>query len=266
MVMDGLRGFRERLHDCFVRRFRRLGPVRLRGGHLALAQVRRGDEPPFSRLPLPPLPPLDGPADRGGLGLPARRGALLRARLVGRPRGRPPREARGGRQRGGSRAGTGARRSPAAPETPLFVFDAGYDPVRPQRGLEGRRAQILVRLHSGRTFYAEPEIPPKRPVGRPSRHGRRFSCKDPRTWPAPAAEHEESTGDYGAVRVRAWSGLHPKTRRAAERYGSESAAVVEGTVVLSEDRRTVFLFVSVLQMGLMYRPDTSHPNFCVRSR
>ena len=183
--MDGLRGFRERLHDCFVRRFRRLGPVRLRGGHLALAQVRRGDEPPFSRLPLPPLPPPGGPADRGGLGLPARRGALLRARLVGRPRGRPPREARGGRQRGGSRAGAGARRSPAAPETPLFVFDAGYDPVRPQRGLEGRRAQILVRLHSGRTFYAEPEIPPKRPVGRPSRHGRRFSCKDPRTWPAP---------------------------------------------------------------------------------
>jgi hypothetical protein len=28
--------------------------------------------------------------------------------------------------------------------------------------------------------------------------------------------------------------LHPKTRRAAERYGSESAAVVEGTVVLVE--------------------------------
>ena len=120
------------------------------------------------------------------------------------------------------------------PEAPLFVFDAGYDPVRLQRGLEGCRAQILVRLHSGRTFYAEPEIPPKKPVGRPFRHGRRFACKDPRTWPTPTAEHEEGTGDYGAVRVRAWSGLHPKTRNAAERYGSESAAVVEGTVVLVE--------------------------------
>ncbi len=42
------------------------------------------------------------------------------------------------------------------------------------------------------------------------------------------------TNDYGSVRVRAWSGLHPKTRRAKERYGSESAAVVRGTVVLVE--------------------------------
>jgi hypothetical protein len=96
-----------------------------------------------------------------------------------------------------------AGRLPRRPEAPLFVFEAGYDPVRLQLGLKGNRTQILVRLHSGRTFYAEPEIPPKRPAGRPFRHGRRFACKDPRTWPAPAAEHEESTGDYGAVRVRA---------------------------------------------------------------
>ncbi len=120
---------------------------------------------------------------------------------------------------------------------PLFVFDAGYDPVRLQRSLEGYRAQILVRLHSGRAFYAEPDLPPKRPVGRPYRHGRKFSCKDPGTWPEPTGEYRESTGDYGRVRVRAWSGLHPKTRRAAERYGSESAAVAVGTVVLVEVER-----------------------------
>jgi hypothetical protein len=34
-----------------------------------------------------------------------------------------------------------------------------------------------------------------------------------------------------------WSGLHPKTRRTAERYGSESATVVKGTVVLVEVER-----------------------------
>jgi hypothetical protein len=61
------------------------------------------------------------------------------------------------------------------PEVPLFVFDAGYDPVRLQLRLEGCRAQILVRLHSGRTFYARPEPEPKRPVGRPLRHGAKFS-------------------------------------------------------------------------------------------
>ena len=129
------------------------------------------------------------------------------------------------------------RRLPRNPETPLFVFDAGYDPVRLQLRLEGCRAQILVRLHSGRTFYARPELPPKPPVGRPFRHGAKFSCKDPKTWPRPTAEHHVRSADYGPVRVRAWSGLHPKTRRAAERYGSESAAVVEGTAVLVEVER-----------------------------
>lgn len=33
---------------------------------------------------------------------------------------------------------------------PLFVFDAGYDPVKLQRGLEGCPCQILVRLRAGR--------------------------------------------------------------------------------------------------------------------
>jgi len=32
--------------------------------------------------------------------------------------------------------------------TPLFVFDAGYDPVKPQQGLEGSPCQILVRLRA----------------------------------------------------------------------------------------------------------------------
>jgi hypothetical protein len=35
---------------------------------------------------------------------------------------------------------------------PLFVFDAGYDPVKVQQGLEGCSCQILVRLRSGRRF------------------------------------------------------------------------------------------------------------------
>jgi DDE superfamily endonuclease len=128
-------------------------------------------------------------------------------------------------------------RLPEQSFNPLFVFDAGYDPVRLQLGLENHPAQILVRLHSDRVFYFDPEDPEKRPVGRPFRHGKRFDLKDPETWPQPATEHHSQTGDYGTVRVRAWSGLHPKTRRAAERYGSESAAVVRGTVVLVEVER-----------------------------
>jgi hypothetical protein len=117
---------------------------------------------------------------------------------------------------------------------PLFVFDAGYDPVKLQRGLEGQRAHVLVRLHSNRAFYADPGEVEPRPVGRPRRHGSKFALPDPETWPEPASEHRCLTGDYGEVRVRAWSGLHPKTRRIGKRYGCERAPVVRGTVILVE--------------------------------
>jgi hypothetical protein len=126
------------------------------------------------------------------------------------------------------------RRLPAGAAAPLFVFDGGYDPVRLQKGLEECSAQILVRLHSGRTFYSDPLTPERRPVGRPFVHGEKFDLKDPDTWHEPKTEHISEDIGYGRVRVRAWSGLHPKTRRAHERYGSESAAVVRGTVVLVE--------------------------------
>ena len=129
------------------------------------------------------------------------------------------------------------QRLPRYHAAPLFVFDAGYDPVRLQRNLEGCHAQILVRLNSGRVFYADPPVQERRPVGRPFVHGERFDFKDPKTWPEPSAEHRSDDPGYGSVRVRAWSGLHPKTRRASERYGSDSAAVVKGAVVLVEVER-----------------------------
>lgn len=119
----------------------------------------------------------------------------------------------------------------------LFVFDAGYDPVRLQLEMEGSAAQLLVRLHSDRVFYADPETLEKRPVGCTFRHGKRFDLKDPETWPDEAVEHRSRTEDYGAVRVRAWPELHPKTRRASERYSSESATVVKCTVMLVEVER-----------------------------
>ena len=65
-------------------------------------------------------------------------------------------------------------------------------------------------------------------------HGEKFDLKNPKTWHKPSVEHNSENAGYGKVRVRAWSGLHPKTRRAKERYGCESTAVVRGTVVLVE--------------------------------
>jgi hypothetical protein len=124
--------------------------------------------------------------------------------------------------------------SPHRGAPPVFVFDAGYDPVKLQRGLADQHAQVLVRLHSNRTFYAAPEEAEPRPVGRPCRHGKKFALPDPETWTPPSAEYRCRTEDYGLVRVRAWSGLHPKTRRIGERYGCDKAPVVRGTVVLVE--------------------------------
>jgi hypothetical protein len=54
--------------------------------------------------------------------------------------------------------------------SPLFVFDAGYDPVKLQRELGETPLQLLVRLHSNQVFYADPEQEGRRPVGRPKRY------------------------------------------------------------------------------------------------
>ncbi len=116
---------------------------------------------------------------------------------------------------------------------PLFVFDAGYDPVRLQQGLEGHGAQLLVRLRSGRRFYADPEDPPA-PTGRPRRHGKKFDCKNPKGWPEPTHEHVSDDEHYGTVRVRAWARLHPKVRFHEGRGSRGPLPIVRGTLVLVE--------------------------------
>src|SRR4051812_44886872 len=64
-------------------------------------------------------------------------------------------------------------------DVPLFIFDAGYDPMRLQQSLEGCQAQILVRLRAGRCFYADPL--PAAWTGRKPRHGPKLDTKDPNT-------------------------------------------------------------------------------------
>ena len=127
------------------------------------------------------------------------------------------------------------RRLPASAAAPLFVFDAGYDSAQLTQGLAGAPAAILVRLRSDRCFYADP--PPSEPSpkgGRPRRHGAKFACADPATWPLPAAEHRAEDGQYGAVRVRAWGGLHPKQQEHPDRGTRKARPVLRGTVVLVE--------------------------------
>ena len=121
---------------------------------------------------------------------------------------------------------------------PLFVFDAGYDPVKVQRGLEGWPCQILVRLRAGRRFYADPSLAgPPAHTGRPRRHGPKMKCNDPSTWPEPSAEYACEDAGYGTVRVRAWANLHPKVRAHQGRGSRGLLPIVRGTLVLVEVER-----------------------------
>ena len=121
---------------------------------------------------------------------------------------------------------------------PLFVFDAGYDPVKLQRGLEGSPCQILVRLRAGRRFYGDPNLSdPPAHVGRPRRHGPKMKCADPSTWPEPSAEHACEDAGYGSVRVRAWAKLHPKVHNHEGRGSRGPLPIVVGTLILVEVER-----------------------------
>jgi hypothetical protein len=126
-------------------------------------------------------------------------------------------------------------RLPATDPVPLFVFDAGYDPLQLALELGDTPAALLVRLRRGRCFYADPAL--YTGTGRPRRHGRKFVCDDPRTWPAPSDERSECDEQYGIVRVRAWSGLHAKPGQSRRRPLRAPKPVVPGTLILVEVSR-----------------------------
>jgi hypothetical protein len=121
---------------------------------------------------------------------------------------------------------------------PLFVFDAGYDPVKLQQGLEGSPCQILVRLRAGRRFYGDPSLAgPPTHTGRPRRHGPKMKCSDPSTWPEPSTEYACEGAGYGAVRVRGWAKMHPEVRVHEGRGSRGPLPIVVGTLVLVEVER-----------------------------
>lgn len=117
--------------------------------------------------------------------------------------------------------------------TPLFVFDAGYDPTGLTHDLTGVAVNLTVRIRNNRVFYADPPPPePGHGPGRPRRHGHRFECAHPQTWPAP--DHHSSSHDdrYGRIDIQAWHRLHPRT--AADRghfAGHRHPPIVPGTII-----------------------------------
>ena len=107
------------------------------------------------------------------------------------------------------------RAVPAATPLPIFSFDAGYDSVQLSLALADAPVCLLVRLRAGRCFYADPTSQP--PTGRPRRHGAKFVCDDPTTWPEPTDQWSTDDPQYGHVQLQAWSGLHPIPQQHAQR-------------------------------------------------
>jgi hypothetical protein len=117
---------------------------------------------------------------------------------------------------------------------PMFVFDAGYDPIALGAGLAHIRAQVLVRISSARVFHPDPPARPADAVGRPRRHGERFALSEPATWPEPDAELATRDSRHGDVRVQAWHGLHPKLAGRGRWAGMATPPIVRGTVIRVE--------------------------------
>jgi DDE superfamily endonuclease len=112
---------------------------------------------------------------------------------------------------------------------PLFAFDAGFDPVQLTVGLSDLEVQVVVRIRDDRKFFTP--APPRRPGqrGRSRRHGDRFSCADPATWPPPDAAHVCHDIQYGRVYVQAWHRLHPHQRTYRDPGGAMT--IVEASII-----------------------------------
>ncbi|HEV2458405.1 MAG TPA: NF041680 family putative transposase [Ktedonobacterales bacterium] len=121
---------------------------------------------------------------------------------------------------------------------PIVSFDAGYDSVQLSLTLADEPVCLLVRLRSGRCFYADPTSQP--PTGRPRRHGAKFVCDDATTWPAPTAAWSTDDPQYGHVQLQAWSGLHPIPQLHAQRgtrTQPHARPLVRGTLIRLEVER-----------------------------
>ncbi len=106
------------------------------------------------------------------------------------------------------------------PSSPQLTLDLADLPVA-----------VLVRLRADRCFYADPPPPPPGKTGRPRRHGAKFNCADPTTWPAPTATLVCEDDQYGTVTVAAWSGLHPKQQRHPGHSTGGPRPIVRGTIL-----------------------------------
>lgn len=113
--------------------------------------------------------------------------------------------------------------------TPIFTFDAGYDVIQLSLALANLPVGLLVRLRAGRCFYAD--FTTKLRTRRPRRHGAKFACYDPTTWPIPTATWSVTDPDYGQICLQARSGLLAAPQNHAMRGTRQPRPLIRGTLI-----------------------------------
>ena len=114
---------------------------------------------------------------------------------------------------------------------PLFVFDAGYDPIALTADLADVPVAVLVRIRADRVFCTDLAARAPGQLGGPRRHGARFCCADPASWPTPQQTLQVDDDQYGRVAVTAWAGLHPKLADRGRWTDCRAPPIVAGTVI-----------------------------------
>jgi len=122
---------------------------------------------------------------------------------------------------------------PADSDVPLFVFDAGYDPIALAHDLQDTRVQLLTRIREDRVFHADPPpVGQARGRGRPLRHGPKMKCSSPDTWLEPSARHVTEDKRYGTITVTAWHDMHPRlSSRGPHWRDHDTPPIVKGTII-----------------------------------
>ena len=116
-------------------------------------------------------------------------------------------------------------------EVPLFVFDAGYDPIGLTADLEDLSCEVLCRIRSDRVFFTDPPVREDGAIGRPRRHGEELRLADASRLPEPDMTCAGVDPVYGAIKVAAWGGLHPKLHGRGRWRESKTPPIVRGFAV-----------------------------------
>jgi hypothetical protein len=114
---------------------------------------------------------------------------------------------------------------------PLFVLDAGYDPIATGHALVDVHAQALVRISSKRVFHFDPRPSTRTGPGRKQRHGPRFALASPETWSSPDEELTTHDARYGSLNVRVWRGLHPRLNKQGRWSEPGALPIIRGSVI-----------------------------------